>query len=221
LRNRKSLHLLGDSAFTAPDLLRQMPAWIQVSGRVVAKVRLHAPVLPRIPGQNGRPRVRGERLPTPRQLLQQTGLRRLRLKLFSGRTYHVRVATQVCRFFKAPERDVLVIAVEHLRDGRGTEVFYTTDLSADVETVLRRYSWRWSIEVTFHDTKQHLGIAEPQNRTRPAAQRTAPMALLLYSLIIWWHEQVREQPAAALRSWQGKSHPSFADMLSALRVESL
>ena len=122
------------------------------------------------------------------------------LKLFAGRAYQFRVATQVCRFYKAPEREVLVIAVEPLRGGRGTEVFYTTDLEADVETILRRYSWRWSIEVTFHDTKQHLGIDEPQNRTRPAARRTAPTALLLYSLIVWWHEQAREQPAPSLRT---------------------
>jgi len=217
----KSLHVLGDSAFTAPDLLKQMPADLQVSGRVGANVRLHAPVPLRLPGQNGRPRVRGERLPSPGEMLQAKGLKRLVLKLFSGRAYHVRVATQVCRFFKAPGRDVLVIAVEHLRGGRGMEVFYTTDLTADVETVLRRYSCRWSIEVTFHDTKQHLGIEEPQNRTRPAAQRTAPMALLLYSLIVWWHEQVCAEPAPSLRRWRGKRHPSFADMLSALRVESL
>lgn len=217
----KSLHVLGDSAFTAPDLLRQMPRSIQVTGRVGANVRLHAPVPPRLPGQTGRPRVRGERLPTPHEMLKCKGLKRLTLKLFAGRAYHIRMATQVCRFFKAPERDVLVIAVEHLRGGRGTEAFYTTDLGADAETVLRRYSWRWSIEVTFHDAKQHLGIEEPQNRTRPAAQRTAPTALLLYSLIVWWHEQVRDEPAPRLLTWRGKSHPSFADMLSALRVESL
>jgi hypothetical protein len=26
-------------------------------------------------------------------------------------------------------------------------------------------SWRWTIEVTFHDTKTHPGITEPQDRT--------------------------------------------------------
>lgn len=217
----KSLHLLGDSAFTAPDLLNQISPSIQVSGRVGANVRLHAPVPPRLPGQNGRPRRRGERLPTPQEMLQHKGLPRLTLKLFAGRAYHVRVATQVCRFFKAPDRDVLVIAVEHLRGGRGTEVFYTTDLNAEMETVLRRYSRRWSIEMTFHDTKQHLGIEEPQNRTCPAARHTAPTAFLLYSLIVWWHEQVRESAAPAVLNWRGKSHPSFADMLCALRAESL
>lgn len=217
----KRLHVLGDSAFTAPDLLSQMSAGLQVTGRVGANVRLHEPPPPRLPGQRGRPRVRGERLPTPHEMLQGKGLPRLKLKLFAGRAYHLRVASQVCRFFKAPGRDVLVIAVQHLRGGRGIEVFYTTDLTADVETVLRRYSWRWSIELTFHDTKQHLGIEEPQNRARPAAQRTAPTALLLYSLIVWWHEQVRDDPAPAVLGWRGKSHPSFADMLCSLRLESL
>ena len=217
----KCLHLLGDSAFTAPDLLSRMPAALHVTGRVVANVRLHQAPPPRRAGQLGRPRRRGARLPSPREMLNQHGLKRMTLKLFAGRAYQFRVATQVCRFYKAPEREVLVIAVEHLRGGRGTEVFYTTDLDADVETILRRYSWRWSIEVTFHDTKQHLGIEEPQNRTRPAARRTAPTAFLLYSLIVWWHEQVREQPAPALCAWRGKPHPSFADMLAALRLETL
>lgn len=217
----KRLHLLGDSAFTAPDLLGRMPANLDVTGRVVANVRLHQPPPPRCAGQVGRPCRRGTRLPSPREMLKQTGLKRMTLKLFAGRAYRIRVATQVCRFYKAPERAVLVIAVEHLRGGRGTEVFYTTDLEADVETILRRYSWRWSIEVTFHDAKQHLGLEEPQNRARPAARRTAPTALLLYSLIVWWHEQVRDQPAPTRRAWRGKPHPSFADMLAALRLETL
>ena len=73
----------------------------------------------------------------------------------------------------------------------------------------------------FHDTKQHLGIEAPQNRTCPAARHIAPPAFLLYSLIVWWHEQVRACPAPALLNWRGKSHSSFADMLSALRAESL
>lgn len=217
----KTLHLLGDSAFTAPDLLERMPTGLHVTGRVGSNVRLHEPAPPRLPGQPGRPRVRGGRLSTPREMLQAQGLKRLTIKLFAGRAYRVRVATQACRFYKAPGRDVLVIAVEHLRGGRGTEVFYTTDLTADVQTVLQRYSWRWSIEVTFHDSKQHLGIEEPQNRTRPAAGRTTPTAFLLYSLIVWWHEQVRDEPAPALWTWRGKTHPSFADMLSALRLEPL
>jgi len=217
----KRLHLLGDSTFTAPALVAQLPSSMHVTGRVVNDARIHAAPSKRQPGQVGRPRIRGERLPNPQQMLQQKGLRRLTLKLYERSTYRVRVATQIGRFYKSPQREVLVIAVEHLRGGRGVEVFSTTDLEADVETVLNRYSWRWSIEVTFHDTKTHLGMTEPQNRTTLAARRTAAMGFLLYSLIIWWHETARNEPAKPLRNWPGKQAASFADMLAALRLETL
>ena len=144
----KYLHLLGDSAFTAPVVLGQLPSSIHVTGRVGADVRIHEAPPKRRQGQRGRPRVRGDRLPKPIEMLQQKGLRRMTLKLYDHSTYHLRVAMQVGYFHKAPDREVRVIAVEHLRGGRGVEVFYTTDLAADIETVLQRYSWRWTIEIT-------------------------------------------------------------------------
>ena len=198
-----------------------MPRSIHVTGRVVSDVRIHTwPPEPRS-GQPGRPRKRGNRLPTPLQMLQGKNVRRMLVTLYDHSTYHLLVVTQVGRFYKAPDRDVLGIAVEHLRGGRGIEVFYTTDVDAYVETELQRYSWRWSIEVMFHDCKDHLGIGEPQNRKTMAARRTAPTGFLLYSLIVWWHETTQEKPAKCLCQWNGKLGPSLADMLGALRTETL
>lgn len=214
------LHLLGDSAFTATVMVDRFPSSLAVTGRVGTNVRIHEPAPPRT-GRVGRPRVRGDRLPTPAEMLAAKGLRRLRLTLYEGSTYHVRVAEQIGRFYRSPDRDVRVIAVEHLRGGRGTEVFYTTDLEADVETVLSRYAWRWTIEVVFHDAKSHLGIGEPRNRTRRAAERTAATGLLLYGLIVWWHETARPSPARPVRPRPAKRAASFPDMLAALRRETL
>ena len=228
-RSGKPLHLLGDSAYTAPAILAQIPDSIAVTGRVGSDVRLHEPVPPRRPGRNGRPRVRGARLPTPAQMLEAKGLSRRTLSLYDGPTYRVRLAEQTGRFYKSPKRRVKVVATQHLRGGRGTEVFYhapavdgrDTDAPADAEAILRWYSWRWSIEVTFRDAKQHLGVCEPQNRTTKAARRTAATGFLMYGLIVWWHETVRAEPATHLRNWSGKSAASFADVLAALRLECL
>lgn len=217
----KPLHLLGDSAFTAPAILDRMPSSVTVTGRVASNVRICRPPKPRQPGSPGRTARRGQPLPKPEQMLRRNGLRRMTMKLYDSSEYYVRVATQAGRFYKAPDRDVLVIAVEHLRGGRGIEVFYTTDMDADVETVLQRYSWRWAIEVTFQDSKSHLGVGEPQNRTRRAARRTAATGFLLYSLIVWWHETRCDHPVPPVRWWSGKHQPSFADMLVALRHETL
>lgn len=217
----KRMHFLGDSAYTAPAVLDQIPPTIAVTGRVVANVRLHEAPPTRHAGQVGRPRKRGQRLPTPGEMLQGKGLTRRTLSLYDQSVYHIRVAEQTGRFYKAPHRDVKVIATEHLQGGRSVEVFYTTEIEAGAESPLTRFSWRWPIEVTFQDTKQHLGIDEPENRTTQAVRRTAPTGFLLYSLIVWWHETIRPTPATFLRWWPNKHAASFADMLAALRTESL
>ena len=46
--------------------------------------------------------------------------------------------------------------------------------------VLSWYALRWSIEVTFRDSKMHLGFEEPQGWTRKAVERTAPVAMVLF-----------------------------------------
>jgi hypothetical protein len=79
-QSEKRLHFLGDSAYTAPAVLNHIPPRIAVTGRVVANVRLNeAPPTPK-PGQVGRPRKRGRRLPNPIQMLQAKGLPRLTWK---------------------------------------------------------------------------------------------------------------------------------------------
>jgi hypothetical protein len=62
-------------------------------------------------------------------------------------------------------------------------------------------------------------LEDPANRVPLAVERTAPMAMFLYSLTILWyaqhgHQQVRF-PERPWYPW--KSEPSFADMLTTLR----
>lgn len=218
---RRKLHLLGDVAYTAPAVLARIPKDVSVTGRTVLNVRLNDPAPARVPGTVGRPSKRGARRRSPEQMLRDKPLPRRRLQLYGGPSYCFRLATAVACFYKCPQRLVRVVAIEHLRGGRGREVFYSTETNALAEAILRWYSWRWPVEVTFHDAKQHLGIGEPQNRTPAAVERTAATGFLLYSLIVLWHEAVRPKPASAVRPWRGKRDASFADMLAALRRDSL
>jgi hypothetical protein len=87
--------------------------------------------------------------------------------------------------------------------------------------ILEGYARRWTLEVTFRDTKQHLGLADPQSQAARAVRRTAPFALLAYALVVLWyaeHGQVGPTNAWPVRPWcRGKVAPSFPDMLTALR----
>ncbi len=160
-------------------------------------------------------------MPTPRQMLEQR-TRRLTLDIY-GRRDGSRVADQVARVHAVPSRPVRVVAVEPLTGGRKMQAFYSTCHRATAEQVLTWYAQRWSIEQTFHDAKGHLGFEQTQGWTRRAVQRTAPTAMLLYSLImLWFAEKGHRNYRAPNQPWyRSKSCASFADMLNTLRCESV
>jgi hypothetical protein len=76
--------------------------------------------------------------------------------------------------------------------------------------------------VTFEGAKQVLGLEDPANRLPRAVQRTAPMALVLYSLVVWWFDAVGYQWVKfPERPWyRHKREPSFQDMVTTLRRQS-
>jgi DDE superfamily endonuclease len=220
-RKNRHFHAIADSAYGGQSVLCNLPANCELTSRLVMDARLYAIPAPRVPGKQGRPRKRGERLPTPEQMLDARA-RRLTLNIY-GRRDRVRVAETTACVYAAPERLLRVVAVDPLRGGRQRQAFYSTCHTASALEVITWYSLRWSIEVAFHDSKTHLGFEEPQGWSRQAAKRTAPIAMLLYSLIVKWfategHHHYREPKW----SWCAtKPHASFADMLATLRRESI
>jgi hypothetical protein len=148
--------------------------------------------------------------------------RRVTLGIY-GRKEVARLADQVAHAHAAPERRLRVVAVEAVQGGRGQEAFYSTCSDAAAEQVIAWYAMRWSIEVMNHDSKQHLGFEEPQGWTRRAVQRTAPMAMLLYSLIVLWFAREGHRRWRPLQCpwYTSKTDPSFADMLRTLRRLSI
>jgi hypothetical protein len=167
------------------------------------------------------PRKRGQRLPTPKAMLSGR-CRRLTLDIY-GRKDKSRIAECTARVYAAPERPLKVVAVEPLSGGRKPQAFYSTCWQDTAEIVLRRYACRWSIEVTNHDAKGQLGFEQPQGWTKRAAQRTAPVAMLLYSLVVlWFSDEGHRHYEPPTRPWYiAKRDASFADMLATLRCQSV
>ena len=89
--------------------------------------------------------------------------------------------------------------------------------------ILTAYSYRWAIECTFENCKQLLGLEDPANRLPKAVERTAPMALFLFSLVVvWFHKTGHQFVRFPNRPWYSrKQEPSFADLLTTLRRVSL
>jgi DDE superfamily endonuclease len=215
-------HAVGDSGYGGKSVLLNLPGNCDLTSRLKMDARLYdAPPARRSGPKGGRPRKRGERLPTPEAMLAGR-CRHLALDIY-GRKDKSRVAECVARCYAAPLRPLRVVAVDPLGGGRKPQAFFSTCPDDTAEAVLTRYAARWSMEVTNHDAKGQLGFEEPQGWTRRAVQRTAPVAMLLYSLVVlWFSREGHRHYEAPHRPWYpGKTQASFADMLATLRCQSV
>lgn len=216
----RHFHVVADSAYGGRNVLAQLPANCDLTTGLTLDARLYTAAPPPT-GRRGRPRVRGDRLPSPQQMLHGTR-QHMKMRLY-GRKQDLEFAETTAYLHYAPQRPVKIVAVEPLQVGCKRRAYYSTCHSATAQQVLGWYAQRWSVEVTFHDAKQHLGFEDPPGWTRRAVERTAPMAMFLYSLIVIWFVQhaAHHAPVTTYPWYRSKQLPSFRDMLLALRRESL
>jgi hypothetical protein len=221
----RPLYLVVDSAYAARALLEDRPPHVHLLSRLRADAALWARPPRRRPGQRGRPRCRGARL--PRLAVLAAHRRRwepLPLTLY-GRSVTPHVFTLTALWYHAlRDQPLRIVVVRDPTGRRHDEAFFCTDLAVDAAFILTSYARRWTIEVAFHDLKQYLGFAEPQQQHARAVARTAPFAGLVYALVLLWYAgQVRQGTAGGWvpRPWyRTKTAPSFLDMLTALRQQA-
>jgi DDE superfamily endonuclease len=217
----KRFHVVADSLYGGQSVLLPLPPNCDLTSRLHLDARLYDRAPVRQPGTNGRPRKRGARLATPRQMLNAR-CRQVELNLY-GRRDRVRLADSQAVWHANANRTLRIVAVEPLTGGRTMQAFYSTCADAPAEQVLAWYAQRWAIEQTFQETKSRLGFEEPQGWSRRAVERTAPVAMLLYSLIVlWFAAHGHRLWQAPQRPWyRSKRGPAFVDMLDTLRYETL
>jgi hypothetical protein len=221
---QRKLIVSGDSAYGGKSVLGKLPANVELLSHVHPKGALYEPAPAPIPGQKGRRRKKGKRLPDMKSWADdpQQPWQRLVFDQF-GLHATLWVKTQQALYYKAgKDRLLTIVLVRDAVGKRPDQMFYCTCLDWDARRLLATYAARWSIEVTFENSKQLLGLEDPANRTEKAVRRTAPMALVLYSLIVTWFHQVGHRDLEFPdRPWYPqKEEPSFADMLTTLRRRS-
>src|SRR6266853_1865911 len=183
----RTVYLVMDRAYAGRTVLEGRPANVHVVSRLRLDAALYAPPPPRRPGQKGRPRRRGDRLPALKQLIaRRRRWSALPLVLY-GRAVTPRIFTLDALWYGALRAQLIRIVVVRDPSGRRhDEAFFCTDLGRDAAFVLQTYAHRWTLEVTFHDSKQHLSFGQAQTQTSTAVQRTAPFSGLVYSLVVLW-----------------------------------
>src|SRR3954462_3746475 len=220
----RTVYAVVDSAYAARPLLEGRPANVEILSRLRPDAALWARPGRRRPGQRGRPRRKGHRLPAPKAM---AATRRrwdpLPVTLYGRQVTPLVFGCTALWCGALRDQPVRIVIVRDPSGRRRDEAFFCTDLTATHAFVLEGYARRWTIEVAFHDQKQFLGFEDPQNQTPKAVARTAPMARIVYDLVLLWYAPRLQQGHAAVwlvRPWyRSKSAPSFLDMLTAARQD--
>jgi hypothetical protein len=219
----RTLVVVGDSAYAALDFLSHMQ---DLKLTFVTRLRLDAALYQPAPPYSGkgRPRKKGQRLPTLAQVLQDvhTVWTTVSLPWYDGQVRDMQIASACAVWFHfgkpaLPIRWVLV------RDPQGTYdplALLSTDPTMDPLSIVTWYIQRWQVEVTFEETRRHLGVETQRQWSDKAIARTTPLLLGLFSWItLVAHALYSAHPSAAPRQaiWYPKALPTFSDALALVR----
>lgn len=217
--------LIGDSAYLNKTTLADRPKNLNVLGPLRWNAALHKAPEPRKPGQRGASRVYGDRLPTPKAMIEDTtAFPATTLRMRFGETER-ELRVQVLgdtRWPTGAKREAVTVVL--IRDAKGEwrdEVLLATGRDVPAAFVLSGYCRRWGIEVAFFESKQFVGLHDPRVRVGASVERAHPLAWFVQTLtVVWYAEAGTDGPAVHRdRPWYAtKAGVTFADMLGALRL---
>jgi hypothetical protein len=206
---QREIVAVADRAYASLKLLescRKLRNPITFITRLRLDAALYEPAPPRKPGQIGRPRLKGERLPNlsvvaedPATVWKLTTI----ANCYGESERIVEIASETAVWystglFAVPVRWVLI------HDPQGefkTQALLCTDLDADPEKILLWFVMRWQLEVTFQEVRRHLGFETQRQWSDMAIRRTTPALLGLFSVItLFAHRQMTQATGAFRRA---------------------
>jgi DDE superfamily endonuclease len=220
---------VADRSYASLKLLercRKLSNPITFITRLRLDAALYEPAPPRRPGQMGRPRLKGERLPNLSLLAGDPATEWTLITVANWygkekRSVEVVSATAVWYSTGLPAVPLRWVLIRDPQEGFRTQALLCTDLEAEPERIISWFVRRWQMEATFQEVPQRLGFETGRQWSELAIRRTAPALLGLFSLVALIAHRQREQITNAMRRapWYDKRYPTFSDALALVRKE--
>jgi len=120
---------------------------------------------------------------------------------------------------KAAPQDIETTLIRDPEGAFPTQALLCTDQAATPLDLLSWFVRRWRMEVTYEESRAHLGVESQRQWTDKAIARTTPALFGLFSLVTLLAYQLLEgQPCPVRRAaWYAKPRPTFSDTLALVR----
>ncbi len=102
---------------------------------------------------------------------------------------------------------------------RPPKAIFSTDPTQQAEEIIRDFMKRWSLEVTFEESRAHLGIETQRQWSDRAIERSTPLLFGLYSLVTLFGQALHPDGhmPVAQAAWYRKPTATFGDVLATVR----
>lgn len=220
----RQIVVVADSSFAALDLLAEVKDAVTVITRLRLDAALYEPVVAAQLKRRGRPRKKGKRLPTLKAIAINpatcweratlydwygTGEREVELHSGRGVWYHVGHAV-------VPVRWVLI---RDPKEEFETQALLSTNLGVEPQQIIEWFVLRWQMEVTFEESRRHLGIETQRQWSEKAIARETPLLFGLYSIVAILAQELAKRKKLLTRraAWYEKEAATFSDAIAAVR----
>lgn len=220
----RDIIVVADSSYAALELLAAVRSSVTMITRLRFDAALYEPAPPRKPKQTGRPRKKGARMPLlstlmndPDQRWQRVLIRRWYSQ--SDRWVEMLSGTAVWNTSGIPAVPIRWVIVRDPDGGLTPQAFLSTTLTHTPEEIIGWYLDRWQMEVTFEESRQHLGIESQRQWSDKAIARTTPVVFALYSIVTLIALDLYDADSLSKRTaaWYYKGHFAFSDAIASVR----
>jgi DDE superfamily endonuclease len=220
----REIVVVADSSFAALELLSAVRREMTVIMRLRLDAALYEPAPPRRARQNGRPRLKGARLPTLNAVLKDAATAWTKQTVagwYGGteRIVEVTSATGVWYHTGLPPVPVRWVLVRDPLEEFTAQALLSTNLESDPVGMLEWFVRRWQVEVTFEEARAHLGMETQRQWSDTAIARTTPAVLAMFSIVTLLAHRHGEKQELFVRqaAWYIKRRPTFSDALATVR----
>lgn len=221
---QRQLVIVADGAYAVLDLLHACQT-LSNPVTMITRLRLDAALYQPAPAYSGkgRPRKKGQRLPTLQQILQHpaTAWKTITVDWYDGQQRQLELASATAVWYHhgkppVPIRWVLI------RDPLGEfdpQALLCTNPDLAPAQIVTWFVRRWQLEVTFQEVRAHLGIETQRQWSERAIARTTPVLLGLFSWIVLAAHRLQSDIFVPPRgaAWYAKPLPTFSDAMALVR----
>lgn len=220
----KKLIFVGDSSYAALDLLNAVREKVTVVTKLRLDAALYEVAPERTAGQIGRPRKKGKRLPTLKEVSEssQTIWEKVWVNWY-GVEKETEITSGKCVWFHVGKEAVPIrwIIVRDPAEEFETQAILCTNQVAEPQQIVEWFIRRWQVEVTFEESRRHLGIETNRQWSDKAINRTTPCLFGLFSLITMMAQELSKAEKLQIRSavWYEKEVATFSDAIGCVRQQ--